>query len=158
MHPKLGGFLCLLWLLALVLLSSGPAGAATVQAAEPGADDMRIEIGSTYSFGQTPVGFTVSRTLRLVNEDKSRSMRIYGFWINQNENDQQWAITKKPDGWIPPGESAELTILFVASRPGARNVLISWYVEMRPASEEEDKDNFFSFTATAEALEGQGAP
>jgi hypothetical protein len=151
-------FLRTLLLMALILPATGSTSAAGPQKAGLSTDGKGIEIGSTFSFGQTPVGTEVSRSFRLVNEDPSRSMRIYGFWIDQDSAHEQWAITKKPDGWIAPGESAELSLLWVAIRPGVQKARFSWYVEMRPASEEEDKDNFFTFNVEGEALEKKDSP
>lgn len=157
MPRKPGVFLRLLLLAALILTTLGSARAASnAQVAEPDADDVVIEIGSTYSFGQAPVGASVTRSFRMVNQDTARSMRIYGVWIDQNFNHPEWAILEKPkeDDWISPEGSAKLTILFLGSKPGAHKARISWYVEMKPVSEE-DKDNFFVFSVTGEALESQ---
>lgn len=151
------GFLGSLLLAALTLLAPGPASAATdTEAGEPGAEGVTIEIGSTYSFGPTPVGNLVSRSFQLINKDTARPMRIYGFWISQNFNQPTWAILEKPgeDEWLPPGATAELEIQFIASKPGEHKADVSWYVEMKPFAEG-DEDNFFVFTVRGEALEGE---
>lgn len=157
MSQELGVFLRHLLLAVLILPTLGPASATdNAQVAEPSADEVTIEIGNTYPFGQTPAGASVSRSFRLVNKDTARPMRIYGFWIGQNLNRPEWGILEKPreDEWISPGGSAKLTILFIGSEPGAYKADISWYVEMKPVSEE-DEDNFFMFKVTGEALEHQ---
>lgn len=157
MRRKLGNVLRILLLATLILSVPGAARTASnAQTAKAGTDDVPIEIGSTYSFGQTHVGTSVSRSFRLENKDTTRSMRIYGVWIKEDPNHPQWAILQKPkeDDWIPPGGSAELTISFIAYEPGVHEAVFSWYVEMKPVSEE-DEDNFFVFSVTGEALENQ---
>lgn len=156
MPQKLGDLLRPLLLAVLIFSTPEAVSAANSQEAESGPDDVTIEIGSTYSFGQTPVGAPVSRSFQLVNKDTARHMRIYGFWINQDLQHPQWAIVRKPDEdyWIPPGQTMKLTIEFLAYVPGTHKASVSWYVEMKPVSEE-DKDNFFVFSVTGEALESR---
>lgn len=135
------GKLRLLLMTALILSAPGSAGAANdTQAAEPGADEVVIEIGSTYSFGPTPAGASVSRSFRLVNKDTTRPMRIYGFWIGQNMNHPEWAIIEKPgeDQWLPssartsPWFREERCPASTMTEPTRAQIALAWLLAQKP--------------------------